>query len=95
MIDWAKPVELTDGTPANVERVLESGEAIVSWIIKHDTYSAVIHPRSSGIRNLPPKPREWWANTHDGAWKVYTSEKEALKHRTRLHGYIHVREVIK
>jgi hypothetical protein len=61
MIDWTKPVEFTDGTPVRVERVLADGTAILSWV-SCGTFTAAVHsPYILTMRNVPSKPREWWA----------------------------------
>jgi hypothetical protein len=97
VIDWTKPVELTDdGTPVRVERDLGNGRVIVSWI-RRDTEMSVdiVTAESNWVRNPPPKPREWWALV-DGSILIggYLNRDTALAEQTKHHRIVHVREVL-
>jgi hypothetical protein len=94
VIDWTKPIELinrtADGSPlqVRVERVLENGSAIVSWPSTHDgtLAVAVYGPDSPPLRNVPPKPREWWIRMSGPVTAIVSS--------VPLAAGVHVREVL-
>jgi hypothetical protein len=96
IIDWTKPVELTDGTPVRVERVIDNERAIVSWVATSDgvMHVEMAYTVSNWLRNVPPKPREWWlvfeANGSTQVWNLPPSPETNAFNRT----FVHVREVL-
>jgi hypothetical protein len=93
VIDWTKPVEFLSGTPVRVERVLEDGDAILSWIVGYDhTVVQVGSPHAQSLRNVAPRPREWWIEVSPGV--VHAMVEHEVTTSTPGRSIIHVREVL-
>jgi hypothetical protein len=87
VIDWTKPVESIDyGTPVRVVEVLTGNRAILAW--NNDCMAGVYRNDDPRIRNVAPKPREWWADVEQNILHPYTENLDAGS------VYVHVREVL-